>query len=809
MPPFHVTVSQIRLAAACPRILYFDAEHTRERKLKQPSLSRIWKIGQDDERTACGSLFHAAIEQFNRQAARDPVVRQALAAAAGAAGVSRKLLAHVYRDHVNRDLLFQKTGVQQQAFMAALKRYIDELADILTHAQSSGKAEAEILEEMFGDRRRRVDVTFDVGPAGEPVHVTGILDYVFYDWRTAHNRIIDYKLTVADKPTNDLFQVCLYALMHHVQHKTEPDVGVLYLHPARQMFEKSWEQVYAERHVVYNLLASMREWVRYDTKTGRGLKPPGEPLYCAVCRWNKECVRKLGAKHEGQRLAHWRAESTGTPSMESPAEPAVAVRVPDPPAPAAQLRHVGNVPPQNAVRDSEQPASEGRLRHVGNVPPLPPEDLFWIGASGSGESAVGLSLAALPTHVAVVGAAGSGKTWLAKVLAEEAIGRSIPVLAVDPQGDLVQFLKRRPEDHFQGEPRRCYERFWQLAEPRVLTPGTSHGTRLCLSPIRLPRSRELADLPDPQRRDEELTNLLTTVAGNLVNLAKASGEADCQRTFLFRVLQRLAEKLDHGGINLAAVADAVKDPDSVGIDDADNFIKKTDRLKVARKLNSILLGPAANLFGGGTALDLGTLLRPTRPGKVPLNVIYLNALPDDDQKQFFVAALAAEVYRWMLTTGSQSPGPRLLFYLDEARDFLPAGTRKPAAKEPLLRLFSQGRKYGVACLFCTQSPRSVEYQVFSNCSTKIIGRLESAQDVERVAEWFTNEGAKPPWLHARKGADKGTFVARWPDMPPELEGQTWTSRCLFSLHEGAWSPERVEAEVRAAHDVGEKGASDL
>jgi DNA helicase HerA-like ATPase len=72
------------------------------------------------------------------------------------------------------------------------------------------------------------------------------------------------------------------------------------------------------------------------------------------------------------------------------------------------------------------------------------------------------------------------------------------------------------------------------------------------------------------------------------------------------------------------------------------------------------------------------------------------------------------------------------------------GGAKPPAKDPLIRLFTQGRKYGVACLLCTQSPRSVDYNVFGNCSTKLIGRLESDQDLDRVADWFTTQGPAPP-----------------------------------------------------------------
>ena len=144
----------------------------------------------------------------------------------------------------------------------------------------------------------------------------------------------------------------------------------------------------------------------------------------------------------------------------------------------------------------------------------------------------------------------------------------------------------------------------------------------------------------------------------------------------------------------------------------------------------------------------------------------------------------------------------MLFYLDEARDYIPAGARKPPAKDPLVRLFTQGRKYGVACLLCTQSPRSVDYNVFGNCSTKLVGRLESTQDQDRVAEWFSKQSSPPPWLAARKGAEAGSFVGRWPFIQPGIEGAAFRSRRLFSLHEGAWSPDRLEQELRMSRAEG-------
>jgi hypothetical protein len=155
----------------------------------------------------------------------------------------------------------------------------------------------------------------------------------------------------------------------------------------------------------------------------------------------------------------------------------------------------------------------------------------------------------------------------------------------------------------------------------------------------------------------------------------------------------------------------------------------------------------------------------------------------------------------MITALDPSPGrPNLLFYLDEARDYIPAGAGKPLAKPALIRLFAQGRKYGVASLICTQSPRSVDYNVFGNCSTKLVGRLESQQDLQRVAQWFATDGPTPPWIAARKGAEAGSFVGRWPQILPTLEGRAFRSRPLFSLHEGAWSPDRLEREMRSGFE---------
>ncbi|MEJ7637035.1 MAG: PD-(D/E)XK nuclease family protein [Singulisphaera sp.] len=453
MLPVSFSVSEVRVAASCPRILYFDAEKSRRENLAPRAMTRIWKAS-DDESTACGSVFHHSVERFNLKAHKAPEVRAVLEGPADPPAIERGLRTFLNGQCIDLDALATKDIRQRQAFILAIEVYMRELAQIVAYARSRGKPAGEILDQMFGDRRRRVEVTFPVGPAGEPVHVTGILDYVFYDWRTENHRIIDYKLTPANQPTKDLFQVSLYALMHHHQHRTRPDVGVLYLHPKRMMVEQSWVEVDGRRHLVYDMLASMASWVVYD-ETSRAASSPRRAVALLGLQVEQGgSVRPaLGPKPEGQRLSHW-TDAASRPSAASvrsrPSAPS------DPRGPAPILGPI--------------------------VLPAYGGDSLRIGTTVDGGLPVELPLAALPTHVAVVGAAGSGKTYMAKVVVEEAIRQGVPVLAIDPQGDLVQFLRAADEPPGLDEEARALRRaFLDRVETRVWTPGSSHGRRLSLT----------------------------------------------------------------------------------------------------------------------------------------------------------------------------------------------------------------------------------------------------------------------------------------------------------------------------------------
>ncbi|WP_438006469.1 helicase HerA-like domain-containing protein [Sorangium sp. So ce321] len=853
----HVNVTQLRVAATCPRLHWFDTRATAARRDGQKVVSRIWRKG--GEAPGCGALFHTAVERFNAAAASSDEVLSALEAARDVAGLQQALMRWFNASCLDLDALAARPVPLRLGFISAVQVYMEELARLAVHARAAGLPAAELRGQLFGDSRKRVDVTFHVGEDVH-VHVTGAIDYVYFDPRLGKHRIVDYKLTPATSPNSDLFQVFTYALMHHHQHGTRPDVAVFYLHPTRSVREARWEEVEAKRGKVHELIASMVAWSDHALGAG-GLLPPGDRAYCDGCKHERSgaCVAELGPKDRGAWDRRWTAleattggggapgerervaaaaqVATGEPVADEPMvdedpelEEALAVVKPaaerarpaagpsrgqEAPAeaprggarakPAEAPPSRGQKAPPGAARAKPAeapPAGEPSTPAAGDTKATPPEARtanvtgMLLGFDDGG-APVCMDPAVLRTHVSVVGAAGSGKTWMAKVIAEEALRAGVPVLAIDPQGDLVQMMEARPRADMPAELHRAWEELQERMEPRILTPGSSHGLRLCLDPLRLPSASELSHIANPALRAEEEEGLLVAVAANLVSLCACGGEEESQRTFLYQVLRQLPRAAP---VRLRDIVAAVTAPEDLGIDEADTLIRKSERERLARRLNTFVQGPSARLFTGGTRLDFTELLRPSKPGRVPLNIVYLNALSNDDEKHFFLAALATELYRWMITTvdASTGGGVNLLFYIDEARDWIPAGGSKPPAKQPLIRLFTQGRKYGVGCLLCTQSPRSVDYNVFGNTSTKLIGRLEAAQDVDRVIDWFTNEGGAPSWVAARKGAPKGSFVARWPDMPAELSGRAFKGRTLFTRHAGAWSPDRVERAVTEA-----------
>ena len=249
----------------------------------------------------------------------------------------------------------------------------------------------------------------------------------------------------------------------------------------------------------------MVSWARYDEVGHKGLLPPGNDTQCATCPWRGECETRLGPKTNGDFDRRWKELAVGrgedAPVVDSTTPPAI-------PEEDEEDDAVGNDVVLGAPASLRPAATDAGGLVIGTT---------------SGERVV-IDPAVLTTHVAVVGAAGSGKTWMAKVLVEEAIRNGVPVLAIDPQGDLVQFLLARPEAEVDPAYRREREEFFagssRASSRRARHTGSAF--RSIRSASRRPASWIRSPTPNGARKRRQG---MLGVAGNLVGLAKAGGDA--------------------------------------------------------------------------------------------------------------------------------------------------------------------------------------------------------------------------------------------------------------------------------------------
>ena len=199
-------------------------------------------------------------------------------------------------------------------------------------------------------------------------------------------------------------------------------------------------------------------------------------------------------------------------------------------------------------------------------------------------------------------------------------------------------------------------------------------------------------------------------------------------------------------------------------------------------------------FHDGIPIDVDVLLgrgagaAATPPGSTRVAVIYLNTLHHQEDKDFFVAALADRLYSWMLA--HPSPEPQALFYIDEVAPFVPP-VRKPACKDGLPLLFKQARKYGVCCLMATQNPGDVDYKAMAQFGTWALGRLTTRQDLKKIEPTVKSLDpvACDAIMQQLPALRPGEFALLSPDH--FSEARALAARWLLGAHE-TYDEERIE-----------------
>jgi hypothetical protein len=402
--------------------------------------------------------------------------------------------------------------------------------------------------------------------------------------------------------------------------------------------------------------------------------------------------------------------------------------------------------------------------------------VFYLGRDYAGADAAGTPTESTPvlyaskdltTHGVCVGMTGSGKTGLCLGLLEEAAIDQIPVIAIDPKGDVGNLLLTFPaltgadlvpwidpsaaeregvplETFAEREAQRMREglaRFGQdpsriqrlrdSVEMVIYTPGSQAGRPLSL--LRSFAAPAASQLDDPEVLRERVQG---AVAG-LLSLLGIS--ADPLRSREHILLCQILDGAFRAGqsMTLADLIRAVQKPSfsQVGVFDLNTFYPAKERLELAMSLNNLLAAPGAQALAQGEPLEIASLFR-TSAGKPKLSIVSIAHL-NDTERMAFVTTLLSELIVWMRGQPGTS-SLRALLYMDEIFGYFPP-TAAPPSKQPMLTLLKQARAFGLGVMLATQNPVDLDYKGLSNCGTWFIGRLQTERDKARVLDGL--EGA--------------------------------------------------------------------
>ena len=368
----------------------------------------------------------------------------------------------------------------------------------------------------------------------------------------------------------------------------------------------------------------------------------------------------------------------------------------------------------------------------------------------------------LKTHAVIIGMTGSGKTGLGIGLIEEAALDHVPVIAIDPKGDLgnllLTFPKLAPSDFEPwvdpgaatasgltkqefaaktattwkkgladwGQSPERIQKLRDAADLAIYTPGSSAGLPLAvLKEFAVPPVEILEDTDLLQERVQATALGLLTLLG-----IDADPLTSREHILIANILS--TTWLTGQSLELASLIAAVQQPpfDRMGVMDLDSFYPANERFALAMRINNLLAAPGFDVWMHGESLDIDSLLF-TEKGKPRVAVMSIAHL-DDAQRMFFVTTLLTEVISWMRRQ-SGSSSLRAILYMDEVFGYLPP-VANPPAKRLFLTLLKQARAYGLGLVLATQNPVDLDYKALSNTGTWMIGRLQTDRDKERVRD---------------------------------------------------------------------------
>ena len=384
-------------------------------------------------------------------------------------------------------------------------------------------------------------------------------------------------------------------------------------------------------------------------------------------------------------------------------------------------------------------------------------DGLFLGRSTNKNGDFRLSPERLRTHGVVVGMTGSGKTGLCLVLLEELVRARVPIIAIDPKGDLgnlgllfpglskeefAPWISNNDDAEAVADQWRNGLSNWGLSEAdvkslsdqldlTVYSPGSEVAVPVdLLGCLERPQDQILED-PESKR------DLIKDTVGGLLGLVGRPIDPVKDPAHIV-----LSSVIDHawtegGHFDLETLILKLLDPpfEKVGVFPVDQFFPRDARMELAMALNGIVASPAFAAWTKGSTLDVERMLSPGM--RTSVHVFALGHL-SDNERHFFLSLLLGRIQAWTrIQPGSDDL--RAVLFFDEVAGYLPPHPQNPPTKQPLLLMMKQARAVGFGVVLATQNPVDLDYKALSNAGLWCIGRLNTAQDRARLLKGLDAE----------------------------------------------------------------------
>jgi hypothetical protein len=344
----------------------------------------------------------------------------------------------------------------------------------------------------------------------------------------------------------------------------------------------------------------------------------------------------------------------------------------------------------------------------------PSEEAIKIGSLITrSEVPVSLSVKGFRRHLGLIAQTGSGKTYLAGIIADELLKKGGTLVMLDPHADYV-FLSRNVD----GKRDELSDRITVFRNPASTgrygeaEVGKITPYEICFSDLDLDEVCLISGI------SERYANI---VAGLQRAMEELKSEKDTFQP------DDLIEKLEN--------ADKWKEQNAEakvvsGAKSAVKYVKRLARMQV--------------FTDSSTSID--QMLRPMH-----LSVVDLSGL-DDEVSDYIASRILSDIYEKVSEGEFEYP---VFVFVEEAHRFISADGRTYSGSI-IKKIAAEGRKFGVFLIVITQRPSKIHSDALSQCNSQIIMRITNPQDQNAIA--MSSERLGESLLNDLPGLNTGEAV---------------------------------------------------